>query len=381
MQRSRFGQILVTVSLLCAAMAMVIIGITSMTLSEQVVTDAAPDLFGIERAREQFVAELVRVLPQGSVDLADRPGETLVAVANRTARDSALIDDVQRAATDAHRAWRAGQRPVLHLDPEVVTPAVLAALRDLDLDLARTFPASAVISPGPVATPVATTAAAVESLRGTALVGLLVSLAGLCVGAVVLARLDHLLHTTGRALMVLAGLALAVTIALPAIDVGSIGWAVPAMASLIGAARTELLLAVVAALLIGWFLRAVANQIAPLVERRVDLRRRSAAGPLPAASGAHTSRRRGRGVRQQAIDAFFEKGDEASAPDVIHMEEPPLVAYDGDGFEDTLVAVERDSPTPDAGDDDRSIGAAEDRREALERIDGARSRLRTHLPR
>jgi hypothetical protein len=384
-QRSRLGQLLVAAGSIVLLVAVPLLAVTSLLLSTDAVADAAPDLLAIDEVHDATVVELTAVVPTLYPPGVVSP-ETADLVAERMVRDSGFVEGTRDAAATAHESWLAGGDPQPTLGTDVLGPAALAAFRDVDLALSRDFPTDVSIPPASIDAPVTTTADTIRSLR-TLGVGLLVAaLAALLVGAILDRRFDRALRWASTAILLLAAVLAVAAIALPIPDLTSRGWLVPAVAALVEVSRTTILLGAAACALLGAFLRASASQVAPLVAERERRRARAAAGPAPAASGAQVPRRRGRAVRQQAIDAFFEEseGDDfAEVDDPAADEERPLVAFRGDGFDEAIAAVEADprggttsvdSPNPDEG-------AAADRREALERIDGARSRLRTHLPR
>ena len=385
-QRSRLGQLLVAAGSAVLLVAVPLVVATSLALSTDAVADAAPELLDVDEVHDAAVAELVAIVPTLYPPGVVSP-ETAGLVAERMVRDSGFVEGTHRAAADAHRAWLAGGDPRPTLGADVLGPAALAAFRDVDLALSRDFPSDPSIPTAAIDAPVTTTADSMRSLR-TLGIGLIVAaVLALVIGALLDRRIDRALRWASTAVLLLAAVLAAVAIAVPIPDLSASGWLLPTFAALVDVSQTTLLIGAAAAALVGAFMRATASQVAPLVADRERRRARAAAGPAPAASGAQGPRRRGRAVRQQAIDAFFEESEGGSADaadaDLPGDEDRPLVAFRGDGFDEAIAAVEADprggSTTVDANGPDEAASA--DRREALERIDGARSRLRTHLPR
>lgn len=397
-ERSRLGQLLVATGSVAVVVALLVIGGTTLARSTSRVSSATEDLLAIEEVHDAIVDELAASLPTLFAPGRLTP-DTAIVVAERIARDSSFVEGSRGWVADAHRRWLAGEDPEPTIPSDVLVPVAIAALRDVDLALARDVPADATLVTAPVQLTIEP-ASTVSSARNLGVLALIVGLALLAVGAVLDRRSDRVLRRAAAALLVLAGILAVAAVVIPLIDLTGQGPAVAGFAALIGVARTPMLAAAAASALLGGFLRAWASQVAPLVDARERRRTRRLAGPAVAASGTQPHRwRRGRAVRQQAIDAFFEEdGDEAGSapaaePSVASAPtdppEQPLVAYRGDGFDQAIAAVEADprgGTTSVAGgeqddDDEDAANAAADRREALERIDGARSRLRTHLPR
>lgn len=411
-QRTRLGQLLVALGLVLFVVSGLGMVLGAVLRSPSVASDAAPDLVVVDVVRAPIEAELAaavaEVLPAGSMS-----AETAAAVAARMVRDDVVVDEIARASADASDAWQAEDQAVLVLDPAVVTPAAIAALRDIDLSLARVLsdaPSVQVVA-APIALPVTTTSAGrIDTAAALCQLGLIVSVALVVLGGIFDPRRDRTIRSISTALAA-GGVVLVAAPFLARIpDLATWDWRPAFAVAMIAAAVVPLVVGGVACLALGAFLRAVASQAAPSVTARIEKRERDAVTPPPAPTGPQLSRRRGRQVRQQAIDAFFgpEDGDtdvavEDSPADTEQDErtEPAVLrapvhstgaASDFDRALDAASEVRRDDRTPEAGeDDDAGAGedeqvdpaeaAAADRREALERISGRRNRLRTHLPR
>lgn len=393
------GQALVAAGAVALVAALVVVALSTTVLATSRARAATPDLLAIDAATGALVdavaAELPALVPPGALDAV-----TARAVAERMVRDSTFVEGSRDAVASAHAAWRDGGDLRLRIPSDVSSPAALAAFRDVDLGLSRSLPSPLVLPPVEVAIDI-TDATVPTDLRSTGLVVAVAGALAVVVGSFLDPRTDRALRRTAGAVALGAGALALVAVVAPVVGIDGRGPALPAAVAMIGVSRTPLLLVAGAAALVAAFGWATANQVAPLVDRRERRRDRRQAGPPPATSGAQASRRRGRAVRQQAIDAFFDDEESegtpgASEPLEVGERETPLVDYRGDGFDEAVAAVDADprggttgrseagseSETGAEGkDDDRASGAAADRREALERIDGARNRLRTHLPR
>ncbi len=421
-QRTRLGHLLVALGLVVVTASGLVLALIGIVRTTSVATDASAELIEVDVVRAPIEAELasaaITALPPGL--LSD---ETAAAVAARMVRDSAVVDEIATASADAHALWIAGAQPVLILDPAVVTPATIAALRDIDLDLARILSSQldTPIAPSPIALPVTPTSSErVESAAWLARLGLIIGLAVVAVGAALDQRRDRTVRSISTAMITLGLVLVAAPLLARLPDTQSWDWWSAFVVELVAAGVVSLVLGGLAGVGLGAFLRAVANQMEPAVVARIATRERDAVTPPPATTGAHVSRRRGRQVRQQAIDAFFGPEDDdagapadapqtpasASAP-APTVDEPaevgdkvaPRRAGSVDGFDRAVDAVhtapEGPESDPDLGDHrdgaaaavddgqsgDEADGVAADRRESLERIDGQRSPLRTHLPR
>ncbi|QGG95615.1 hypothetical protein [Actinomarinicola tropica] len=397
-QRARTGQGLTAVGAAALVAALVIVSLTTTVLSGSAARDATPDLVGIDAAHTALVdalaAEVPSLLAPGTIT-----EPTARAVAERMVRDSNFVDGSRDAVEDAHRTWRAGGGLRVTVPSEVLSPVAVAALRDVDLDLARALPARPTLAEVSIDLEV-TDAGVPRDLRSTGVVVGVVGLLMLVAGGILDPRTDRALRRTAGALGAGAAILAALVAVATLVDLSARDVAVPAAVAMVAVSGTTLLLVALAAVLVAAFTVATASQVTPLVDQRERRRVRRMAGPPPASSGTQGPRRRGRAVRQQAIDAFFE-GEQEDAPtapeppEVVDLghRETPLVAYRGDGFDEAIAAVDADPgggttarSTSDDDDDDGEGGtsadaAAADRREALERIDGSRGRLRTHLPR
>ncbi len=407
-QRTRLGRVLVALAAAVGAVAglcLVGIGVVS---SPSLASEAAPDLLAVPELVDPIEDTLALDLAAAAPGEALQP-EVARAVAARTVRDSAVVDDIARAAADAQRQWRRGDQPVLDLDARVLTPAALTALRDVDLDLARSIGEDLAVDPSPVVLPMTTDRAeTVDDVRTLARVVLVAALLALAAGAALDPRRDRTIRTASSVLLIFGGIVVAAPLLAGLPDLSSMSWGTASLLAMTHAGLVPLAIGGVAALLLGAFLRAVAAQVAPLVEARIAARERAAVEPPPVSTGAQPARRSGRAVRQEAIDAFFAPaevpeaapgGGTASSDDDLTTTAPvaPTVSPlrgrgpTSDEFARVVDAVDSEPHGPAAPDaiedsdvDDDAEAAADaaaERREALERIDGRRSRLRTHLPR
>ena len=429
MQRTRLGHLLVALGLVAVTASGLVLALIGVVRTTSVTTDASAELIEVDVVRAPIEAELARAaiaaLPPGV--LSD---ETAAAVAARMVRDSVVVDEIATASADAHALWIGSAQPVLILDPAVATPATVAALRDVDLDLARILSSQlgTPIAPAPIALPVTPTSSErVESAAWLARLGLIIGLAVVAVGAALDQRRDRTVRSISTAMITFGLVLIAAPLLARLPDTQSWDWWSAFVVELVAAGVVPLVLCGLAGVGLGTFLRAVSRQMEPAVVARIATRERDAVTPPPATTGAHVSRRRGRQVRQQAIDAFFgPEGDDddapADAPQVAASSPAPPVDEPAevgdqvaprrggsvDGFDRAVDAVHTApegpegepatntadpagtvvaGPATDAKSDDDgesgegADGVAADRREALERIDGQRSPLRTHLPR
>lgn len=393
-ERARLGQLLVAAGSVALVVAVLLIGATSIALSTTRVGSATPELLAVAEVHDAVVDELAAELP-GLYEPGRLSPDVARAVAERMVRDGRFVAGARTAVEDAHRRWRDDGPWELALRTELLVPVAHASLRDVDLELARDLPDGAVLDLAPIAFGIEP-AGTVTDARTSGVAVLVVGLSLLMVGAFVDPRSDRALRRAAAALFVTALLVGGLGLALGAADLGDRGLALGAFAAVVGVTRTPILVVAGLSILVGAFLWATASQVAPLVEERSRRRERRAAGPEVAASGSQRRGRwwRARSVRQQAIDAFFDEDDRtapipAASDEAVERRseaEQGRVAPSGDGFDQAIAAVEADPDGAVAGEgEDReesdADAAAADRREALERIDGARSRLRTHLPR
>lgn len=401
MQRTRLGQVMVALGLALAVTGGLVLSLVTVLKSPWVAAEAAPALVGVETFGVPIETELAHavevVLPIGTMS-----EETAASVAARMVRDSAVVDEISRAAGDAHDQWDAGEQAVLMLDPAVVTPAAVAALRDIDLGLARSIGTDIEVTPAAIVLPsTAVSADRVERAGDTGRLLLVAGIVAFAVGGILDEHRDRTIRRLSTALLIFgATLGIAAVVA-RLVDVPSAGWSTPTVIAMVGASMIPLLLGAGAALGLGAFSRAVAAQAAPGVAARVEARHRAKVTPPPVRTGPQASRRRGKAVRQQAIDAFFDSDEppdevpdepgSADAPELGQDEvaarpTAPLMRHADDGFHRAVDAVETapagsaaDEPETEVPEDDDE--AARERREAIERTEADRRPLRTHLPR
>jgi hypothetical protein len=407
-QRTRLGQALVALGLSLAVVGGLLLALATVLGSPSVAGEAAPALIGVESYGVPIESELARsvevVLPPGAMSQ-----ETAAAVAARMVRDSAVVDEISRAAGTAHDLWVDGEPASLLLDPAVITPAAIAAMRDVDLGLARSIGSEVRVTPAPIVLPVTSQSADYVSGAKEAARWLLgVGLVAFVIGAILDERWDRTIRRTSTALLVFGAILAAAAIAARLLDVPSAGWSTPTVIAMVAAPTVPLLVGAAAALGLGAFCRAVAAQAAPGVAARVDARRRAKESPPPAPTGTQVTRRKGKAVRQQAIDAFFEPDvavkeavpdeEQADSAEVLAAIDPeqaevqarraatPVMGKGDDGFHRAVDAVET-APTGSSNEGDEpqtpeeAEAAAQAQREAQERVDPDRRPLRTHLPR
>lgn len=421
MQRTRLGQLLVAGGLVVATVSALGLVFGAVASSTSVAVDAASRLVEVDVIREPIEAELARavvtVLPPGAMS-----EETANAVAARMVRDAILVDAIADASGVSHEAWEAGAEFVLILDPGVTTPAAIAALRDVDLGLARSIEDQVQVSAAPIALPITTTSAdRIDQVAGLSRLGLLLGLVATLSGAVLDRHRDRTIRAAAAALIVFGGVLIVAPLLARIPDLTSWGWRSASIVAAVDAAVVPLVVGGAVSVALGAFLRAVASQAAPTVSARIEQRERDAVTPPPAPTGAHSTRRRHRKVRQQGKDAFFGPEDDLFGPDDEASVEVAVADADEDagaepapahaesgtdattsrpiprpatGFDQAVDAVQaapegqRDTDVEEADDVGGEVEeisdaekAAAERREALERVDGGRSRLRTHLPR
>lgn len=392
MRRHGPGGLLVVSGLLLVTVALGTLGAVRLARDTEAVRGSAAAMLEVPAVRERISTELSRQIvavyaPQAvPTDVADR-------AASRMLENGAFVDEFERALGEAHGRWLDGETPLLTMDPQVLTAAALSGMRDADLVLAGTFPTPRLVEVEPVELPLTVTAGGLDTAAAAAIVTLIVGLALTGFGY----RLDpHLPRALGRLSAVL-GLATVVVV------VATVAAAVPATPGLDVPVPLGVLAAVSStktvgsAILAGILLvaalltRAASTRVGPALARR-SRRRAAKADTTPVTEGVTASRKNAGRHRAEAIDAFFAEG-EAPAPSSPPPDEAELAEM---GFSLAPVGSEdasddepdesADAPTDEPDDEltpdqRRAAAAADDRRAALERIDGTKSRLRTHLPR
>jgi hypothetical protein len=378
--RERVGQFLVSIGLVALVASLAVAGATRRYLDSSSVDQAGRHLLEIPSVRNATADEFGRAI----VELyAPRPvaADTLSMATARMVQNGDVVDEFERAAGVAHRGWLSGAPLAVELEARVITEAARNSIRDADLPLANAFPSGQLVPIQRIEMPWDTSA---DTIRRLGRMAWLVALAGLvtfAVGAVLSPRRDRSIKFAARAAVSL-GLVLAIAAGLlPRSFVRSIDDRLAVLGSLTAPQIGTLLVVAGFAVFIGFWLHATADRIT----RALDWRprdRRTARRAAPVKSGPVAPCRRSGAHRAEAIDAFFGE----SPPAVIDARDD-AVALDGpdESAETTDDDESEDQPEGEAAEltpeEQRAAAAAADRRDALERIDGSKGRLRTHLPR
>jgi hypothetical protein len=376
--RGRLGQVLVTAGAVALLFALVAIGASHELRDTASVHDAAPELLQIDSVRTAVTAELGRAI-QAMYAPLPIDAATLAVATERIVSNGYVVDDFQQALDRAHRAWLYGAPMVVELDPAVVTQASVTGLRDADLDVAAAFPAGGVVRPGPIELPVNRSASSLGDLGMLALAGALISLVMIGFGAVLDPVRQRTMKTLARGMCV-AGLVLVLgALVMPLPVVGDLHDLVAVLGALSAQKVASQLVLAGVFVFVGLSLHASADRLVAEVTRQVA-RARAPRAAKPVRSGAKVSKRGTERRRSEAIDAFFgdSKASEGKRPEQIVLEEGP---------DELLEPLPAGAPSDTEGaeeltlEDERAAALAAERREALERIDGTRSRYRTHLKR
>lgn len=378
MARERLGRLLIAVGLIAAVVSVLVVGATFLVRDGDVVERAGPALLEVPEVRSavtlEFEAQIAAVY-------APEPlaPETLAVASERMASNGEVVDDFVRALGEAHGRWLDGAPLQVDLEPRVVTEAAIAGLRDADLSLAERFPRSELLDPRPVPLAWDTTATWVRSLAGLGVVGILAGLAVAGVGAVTDPTRHRPVKAGARAL-VGAGLVIAVAaLVLPLSALRSVDSGLAALGALLGTVTAPLLIVAAVLVFLGLWLHATADRLVRSVRRSIVSHKRETKEAAPVRTGAgQPARRRDTRRRQEAIDAFFDREVE-----VIDARDPEVRADEPAEYEpaDHDSDGETDEPAALSAEEERARAAAEERRAALERIDGTRGGYRTHLPR
>ncbi|MDZ7677054.1 MAG: hypothetical protein U5K29_00720 [Acidimicrobiales bacterium] len=376
MGRERSGQLLVTLGLIVAVTAALVAGATAMVRSTPVVERAAPELLEVPAIRSAVTAEFERSI-QAAYAPETVPADDLAVASERMAQNGYVVDDFEMALAEAHRGWLTGDDLAVQLDPRIITQAAERGLRDADVALADRFPTSALVDPAPVPSPWDVTAGSTAALLRVAVLAVLAGFALFVAGAVLDPRTGSSLKALARA-VVASGLLLVVgAVVLPLEVLRSIDARVAVLGAVLGTQLVPLL--VIAALLIflGLSLHATADQVVRNVRRTIRRSRRAVKQATPVPSGARPVRHGSARRREAAIDAFFDQtGNTIHARDPEDAEDrAEAVPVEGEGAD---AEEHAEDLTPE---ERRARQIAAERREALERIDGARGPNRTHLPR
>lgn len=397
----RVGQVLVAVGVTIAVVAAFALAASHGVRDTRSVRDAAPELLEMSSVRDAVADELGRAIAELYAPIVVRQ-ETLAGAADRMVSNGYVVDDFQLALAEAHERWvEDGTHLEVQLDAAVATQTALTALRDVDPGVADAFPPDGIVRPAPVLLPIDTTLGRIADLDSAAPLALLGGLLCIVVGAAVDRRRSNTLKNLARGLCTAGLVALLAAFVLPLSLLRDLSPVVGVLGAVAGQHVPVLVGAAVVALVIGLSLHASADRIVAEVSRTVSRSARAKKAEAPVPSGAKLSRRGADKARSEAIDAFFTPperqramaGDDAEGdedeqgigPGHGDLELPELVeAADGDAGDGDEPGDGDGAPRPPAPltpEQERAEALAAERKEALERIDGTRSRYRTHLRR
>ena len=385
MARERLGRLLVAVGLIAAMISALAVGATFLVRDGDVVEQAGPALLEVPEVRSAVTQEFEAQIAAAYAPEPVAP-ETLAVASERMASNGEVVDDFVRALSEAHGRWLDGAPLEVDLESRVVTEAAFAGMRDADLPLAERFPRSELLDPRPVPLAWDTAARSVRSMGALGVVGFLAGLVVAGAGAVTDPTRHRPVKAGARAL-VGAGLVIAVAaLVLPLPALRSLDGGLAALGALLGTVTAPMLIVAAVLVFLGLWLHATADRLVRSVRRSIVSRKRETKEATPVRTGTSqpAARRRDARRRQEAIDAFFDREvDVIDARDPeIHTDEPTdddeatehgRSDDDGDG--------EADEPAVLSAEEERARAAADERRAALERIDGTRGGYRTHLPR
>lgn len=407
MGRERWSQVLVLLGLLALGASSVFLGISGQVRNTDVVQAATTDLLAVPSERAAVAGELNAALDRAFPMLPITEAEQAFAV-DRMLANGDLIDEVERAFAPGHHAWLDGSALTLDLDPRVVTSVAIAGIRDANPGLVDSLGSQTLVAPEPISMPTWVSAATVNQYwRGAQMMlgaGALVLVFGVVLGF----RRRATWRVLGRGLIALGLVSAGVVLLAPLSTVNQGDDRLAVVGALLVPARTIWLAGAVLVVLTGLSLHGRADRFtqASSVDRSRRVRRERApaksGGPPPIAT-----RKAGR-HRAEAIDAFFEPTEARESESVTVIDLAHLDELDEDSGEDTvfdaadsersvptLAGETADDETADEEDgeveppapreltpeEERAEALANERREALERIDGTRSRYRTHLRR
>jgi hypothetical protein len=377
--RRRRGQVVVTAGIVLAIVSSLAIAASRGVRDTDAVREAAPELLEMESVRSAVTTELARAIEElyGPGSLA---AGTLAGASERMVSNGYVIDDFQSALGSAHRGWLDGTPLVIQLDARVATQAAVTALRDVDAGAANAFPNGGIVQPQPVVLPIGDTMTQISDLSGLGILGGLVGLVLVGMGAVIDSDRARTLKSLARGLCAAAVLCLLAAFVLPLPVLRDLTDFVGLLGVVAGQNITVLVVVGLVLLLVGLSLHASADRIVAEVNRQMG-RARTPREATPVASGTKMSRRGAVRHRSEAIDAFFSEA------------EPPAEIVLGDDGEDEDSTVDApDDASPEDGEapaakapltpeEERAAALAAERKESLERIDGSRSGYRTHLKR
>lgn len=380
---------LIVSGLLLVTAALGVFGAVRLARDTDAVRQSASTMLEVPAVRDRVADELAREI---EAVYAPRPvpSETATLAASRMLDNGAFVDEFERALGEMHEGWLDGDAPLVVMDAQVLTAAAISGMRDADLELANAFPTPRLVEVAPVELPVTLTADDLGTASVLAWAALIVG--GLLAGFGL--RLDpHLPRALARLSGVLgiAAVVVALTAAAAAVP-ATAGLSMPValgVATAVISTKTVPGLALAGILLVSSLLaRAASIRVGPVVVRRAR-RKAAKADTTPVKEGASPTGRNAGRHRAEALDAFFSE-DEHQGTTPTGPDDDELVAM---GFslrpeetEDRTDATHGDDVDAD-GDAEltpeqrRAVAAADDRRAALERIDGTKGRLRTHLRR
>ncbi|HSL57400.1 MAG TPA: hypothetical protein VK866_06125 [Acidimicrobiales bacterium] len=369
---------------LLAAVALVVLGVTSAALDGAVTEGAVAELVRTEGVAEPLT-DVLADAAAGLVAPATIDPSPAHRAAERALDDPDLVDVVGVALVDAHAAWVDGDPLVVRLAPGPTTTPLIGGIRDIDADLARAVPDSRVARPA-AATIDVPTASDVRRAHDLARLGLVVALLGMLGAVAVPGDRARALDRIGRVVLVLgAGLAVVGLGTSLLGEVGADGAGGIAL-TLVAADRAAWLAAAGFAVVVGATAVLLGRHALPAVDRSLRRRARRRADDAPARTG--TVKRAAPAARQAAMDAFFDPDATDAGPDDDGRADPSVddpTGADTVADDDEVPRPRRPAPARASGDaetDARAAAREADRRAALERIDGTSATpLRTHLRR
>lgn len=405
MGRGRGGQLLVAAGVIVLVAASFAFMASRGVRDTDAFRDAAPDLLEISTVHDAVADELARAIGElyAPVELSE---QTLAGAAERMVENGYVIDDFQAALEVAHRGWAEYAAPIeVQLDEAVATQTALTALRDVDPAAADDFPPGGVVTPGPVVLPIGTTLDRLVDLQSPALLAMAGGAVLALLGAVIDRQRNRTLKNLARGICTASLLAVLAAFVLPLGPLRDLSPVVGVLGAIAGQHTGLLVVVAVVMVVVGLSLHASADRIVSEVSRTVRTVQ-TARETAPVRSGSRRTRRAGK-ARNEAIDAFFGDGtarrdttseapadedehdplgdpDDLQLPVAAGAEEPAGEDPDGTpgpGEAGDDARGDADEPRPKTPEQERAEALAAERKEALERIDGTRSRYRTHLRR
>lgn len=413
---------IVVVSWATVAVATLAVVLVSLVLSPTIVHSATPSLITDYELHDPLVSEFEAALSELFPSIAP-DDETITALAERMVRDSGVINDASRGLIIGHRAWVEGEAPLLDLHPGTTTKAALAALRDIGHPLADVFPQSARLEINPIPIPAHFQARDLVLLRNLLVLVGIIGIIAATLRSAITGNWRYFYNVVGNILSLVSLVLIAVALSFPILPLHRFGWPWSGLGELVSAAQLPLLLFAVAGLGAGVFARLWAHEgtrtkVGPTrgwVDRTTTL--------VEARQDRHGKDQ----TRREAIDAFFDDrnlpasdtpvtpvstADDLGLPSLrpdtpVHKRPLGIPVFPGrgqkpkpyltEGFDQVMAAIERDPYGTGIENDDSTLSGdgeallidgetnaielAQDRLDALERIDGKGSKLRTHMPR